>query len=203
MLYKTTRSLFKGIYQYKIVLVCPGSSLFRKNDNSLLDSLNNIKIGKQSYSHIKTENDLNFALSLAKELLTMQNLDIRVESPWISVYSNSLKDIMTLADIDRSNVKYICKPPIGKILETNTIIMPKIPYEYRVTLGKTIHENSAFVSWAQGNKKIKLTKSCIRELQKPYSWGGAHFYISGNNNLLMAKMHLGGCISKVERILHN
>jgi capsular polysaccharide biosynthesis protein len=51
------------------------------------------------------------------------------------------------------------------------------------------------------NKKCKLTKSCIRELEKQRSWGGSHFYITGNNNLLLAKMHLGGSISKIERII--
>jgi hypothetical protein len=38
-------------------------------------------------------------------------------------------------------------------------------------------------------------------LGKSRSWGGTHFYITGDNNLLMAKMHLAGAISKVERII--
>jgi hypothetical protein len=57
------------------------------------------------------------------------------------------------------------------------------------------------VAWAGTNSKLKLTKSCAKALLKPRSWGGSYFYITGDNNLLMAKMHLGGCISKVERII--
>ena len=74
-------------------------------------------------------------------------------------------------------------------------------YEFRVTMGKTVQPNIAFIEWADTNKKCKLTKSCIRDLEKQRSWGGTHFYITGDNNLLMAKMHLGGAIAKIERIV--
>jgi hypothetical protein len=46
-----------------------------------------------------------------------------------------------------------------------------------------------------------MTKSCKTALGKNKSWGGTHFYVSGENNLLMAKMHLGGSILKIERII--
>jgi hypothetical protein len=106
-----------------------------------------------------------------------------------------------LAKLDSTNVKYICVPPKNSSLTNNTVIMPKMNFDYRVTLGKTMQENTAFITWASTNKKCKLTKSCIRDLGKTRSWGGTHFYITGDNNLLMAKMHLGGSISKVERII--
>jgi hypothetical protein len=68
-------------------------------------------------------------------------------------------------------------------------------------MGSTKQEYSTFVEWAEKHPKIKLTKSCIRDLNKNRSWGGTHFYVTGDNNLLMAKMHLGGTISKVQRII--
>jgi hypothetical protein len=79
--------------------------------------------------------------------------------------------------------------------------MSKVNFDYKVTLGKTNQECSAFVQWAENNAKLKLTKSCKTELSKNKSWGGTFFYITGDNNLLMAKMHLGGSINKVERII--
>jgi len=33
------------------------------------------------------------------------------------------------------------------------------------------------------------------------SWGGTHFYITGEKNLLVARMMLGEGINKVEKIL--
>ena len=150
---------------------------------------------------IKTQDELTYAFKLANVLNSLTDLDVRVESPWISVYSNSKADIEALANIDHDKVKYISEPPENNVLATNTVIMPKMDYEFRVTLGKTIQEHSAFISWAENNKKLKLTKSCIKDLSKSRSWGGTHFYVTGENNLLMVKMHLGGSLAKVERII--
>jgi GTP cyclohydrolase III len=79
--------------------------------------------------------------------------------------------------------------------------MTNTNFDYKVTLGKTASENTAFIDWATASHKVRLTKSCMRDLKKIRSWGGTHFFISGDNNLLLAKMHLGGSISKVEKII--
>lgn len=209
MLYKTTRRLFKGTYQYKIVLVCGGAQMFRNGDmDETLDHLNKIDLvdvnnrnSSWRSSNIKTQDELDYAFQLQSALSKLKDIDIRVESPWVSIYSNSKKDINSLAKLDIDKVKYISEPPADTVLTNNTVIMPKMDYDYRVTLGKTTQEYSAFIEWASSNKKCKLTKSCIKDLLKTRTWGGKHFYISGDNNLLMAKMHLGGSIAKVERIV--
>lgn len=211
MLYKTTNRLFRGIYQYKVVLVVPGAGLFRGIDldyvYSQLKTINIVANNSRSPSHvfwkrsIKTQQDLDYSLALRSRLKKMSGFDIRVEAPIVSVYSNSETDIMALANIDPERVKYVSKPPTTANLEALTIIMPKMDYEYRVTLGKTNQEYSSFIQWANSNKKVKLTKSCIRDLTRDRSWGGTHFYISGDNNLLMAKVHLGSSINKIERIV--
>ena len=205
MLYKTTTKLFRGIYQYKIVLVCPDASYFRESVEGALAHLKKVDLNINRHatrsSFIKTQEQLDYALKLQSVLSKLSDIDVRVESPWISIYSNTKSDIDKIANIDTEQVKYISKPSSSTGLAAGTIIMPKMDYEYRVTLGKTIQEHDSFISWADSNKKVKLTKSCINALSKPRSWGGTHFYITGDNNLLMAKMHLGGSIAKVERII--
>jgi hypothetical protein len=208
MQYKTTRKLFKNKYQYKIVLTVKGAQLFRTGDmDTALDGLKQVTLAPQSISsnwrntYIKTQEDLDYAFKLQAAVAKMTDHEIRVESPWLTVYTNSKKDIKTLTDLDENNVKYISSPPTNSSLSQDTIIMPKMNYEYRVTLGKTTQEHSTFISWAENNAKLKLTKSCIRDLEKVRSWGGKYFYITGDNNLLMAKMHLGGSIAKIERIV--
>jgi hypothetical protein len=205
MQFKTTTQLFYRKYQYKIVVVCPGAQLFRNGLEQAFDQLTKINLestaSKWRTSHIKTQGDLDYAFKLHNVLSTMTDFDVRVESPWISIYGNNKKQIDKITKIDNDRVKYICVPPANVILDSNTIIMPKMNFEYRVTLGKTNQEHGAFIQWAETNKKLKLTKSCKKELSKPLSWGGTHFYITGDNNLLMTKMHLGGSISKVERII--
>jgi hypothetical protein len=209
MLFKTSNQLFKGAYQYKIVLVCVGASLFRGRDMvqtlSLLKQVDLTKTKNTSYIRynvsIKTQEDLDYALSLQKQLSKSTDYDIRVESPYISFYTNNKKDVDSLIKLDNSKVKYVCVPPSNTTLETGTIILPKIPFEYKVTLGKTTQNHSAFISWAESNSKVKVTKSCKKDLNRDHSWGGTYFYITGDNNLLLAKMHLGGSINKVERII--
>ena len=44
MQYKLTKKLFYGTYQYKIVLICAGASMFRSNDlDAVLENLKQVK----------------------------------------------------------------------------------------------------------------------------------------------------------------
>jgi hypothetical protein len=156
---------------------------------------------RHSFSYFINQEDKNYALELQSVLSNLTDTEVRVETPWISIYSNNKADIDLISKIDVSKVKYISQPSLSGSLTTNTVIMPKMNYDYRVTLGKTTQPNYSFIEWAENSPKCKLTKSCTRDLQRPRSWGGTHFYITGDNNLLLAKMHLGGSIAKVERIV--
>lgn len=196
-----------GTYQYKVVLVCAGAGYFRNNNlDYALDRLNEVdpaSIANQWYYGIKTQADLDYGFKLHKALSKIENYTIRVESPWLSFYSNSHKDVNTISKLDKSKVKYICVPPSVGSLDKNTVVMPKIDHDFKVTLAKTTQSHTSFVEWAEGNSKVKLTKRCIKDLNKDKSWGGAYFYITGDKNLMLAKLHLGSCIGKIERIVHS
>lgn len=207
MQFKQTKKLFYGKYQYKIVLVFSGAHLFRGAPSDVIaDRIKHVKLETDIYARkrwtIKTEEELKYAVKLEHALSNLENFELRVETPWVTIYTNNKKDVDKLSNLDKSRVKYICEPLKGTTLEENTVILPKIKYDYRVTLGKTSQEYSTFISWANTNSKIKLTKSCKTELLRNTSWGGSYFYITGDNNLLMAKMHLCGAISKVERVVN-
>jgi hypothetical protein len=208
MLTKTTKSLFKGTYQYKIVLVCSIAGAFRSGDmSSTLEQLKKTTVAQQSSGWTnhqtppKTQEQLDYAFKLQHQINKLKNIEVRVEFPYISVYTNLKSDIDRLIKVDKDKVKYISVPVDGNALVKDTVIMPKIPYEFRITLGKTIQNHSAFVEWAEKTPKLKLTKSCRRDLLKDRSWGGTHFYLTGDNILLMTKMHLGGSINKIERVV--
>lgn len=206
MQYKVTNKLFKGIYQYKVVLVVPGSSFFREGDfESTLKSIKKIGTSFDSViakrHSIKSTADLEYASKLSNLLKKLSDIDIRVESPFVSIYTNSKKDVDLLTDLDNARVKYVSKPPEHGPLVSGTVFLPKVNFDYRVTLAKTNNENTTFIEWAENNKKVKLTKSCIRDLKKDRSWGGTYFYVTGDNVLLMVKMHLGSAINKIERII--
>jgi len=204
MLTKITNRLFSNKYQYKVVLVCGGASYFRDKDfDQIRQRLADFNFEAHYYKNagIKNQEELDWTFKL---LVTLQNLtdySIRVEQPFISIYTNTKKDVDKLINLEPSKVKYISVPPSNNTLIENTIISSKIDFDYRITLGKTTREHSAFVNWASNNTKLRLTKSCIKELHKNRSWGGTYFYITGDNNLLMARMHLGEAINRVDRIV--
>ena len=208
MLIKKTNRLFNNKYQYKIVLVVAGAVYFRDRDivnvyhglEQIDLDQDNLKLRHRQNS-IKLKEDLDYALKLQHVLSTMKDYDIRVEIPWISIYANDKNDINRLINLDSDKVKYVCEPPTNQVLSKDTIILNKINHDYRITLGKTSQDHTAFIDWASTNKKLKLTKGCIKELSKPHSWGGTYFYVTGENNLLMAKMHLGDAINKIDRIV--
>lgn len=206
MKYKETRSLFLGTYQYKVVLVCPTASLLRGGDfDGALKALELWHPGDKNtwnwQSRIKTPADYEFAKSLTKDLKKLKDFEVRIEQPNVNVYTNNEKDVTFLEKKYSDSIKYISKPLKDNVLQEGVIVMPKMDYGYKITMGATRQEYTAFIDWAEANAKVKLTKSCIRDLSKSRSWGGTHFYITGDNNLLMAKMHLGSSISKVQRII--
>ena len=210
MLSKSTRSLFKGQYQYKIILVCPGARIFKDTTprqvqefiSQTQESISGkAKQGMPRYNKIKTQAELDYMVKLYALLGSLQNFDSRIEDPWISIYTNNLSDIDLLINLNKDKVKVLYQPDANVNLVVGTIVMPRINYDFRVTLGRTGQDQSAFVTWADSNKKIKMTKSTRTCLEKGRCWGGNHFYVTGDNNLLLAKMHLGGCIAKVERII--
>jgi len=202
MLTKETRRLFRGTYQYKAVLVCPAAGRFRgKNLSDTIEKITETGIGvsKNPYNKVKTQEDFNYCIRLAVAILKMSDFDIRVEGPFLSFYTNRRQDIDTLTKIDLERVKYVSVP--NGAIENNTIIMPKIDFDFKVTLGKSNKKQDSFVEWASANDKVKLTKGCKEQLLRPVSWGGSYFYVKGEKQLLMAKMMLGGSINKVETIV--
>jgi len=203
MLVKETRQLFKNTYQYKIVLVSSGAPLLR-NGNDLDETLKIIETydlnNNKTYIRFKSKDALDYCKSLVKCIKNLKDYEIRVESPLISFYTNNKSDLDQLAKLDESMVKYISVPPKDGIV-SGTVIMPKIDYEFKVTMGKTRQEHTDFILWAEKDTRVRLTKSCRRDLTKITSWGGTHFYINGEKNLLVARMMLGGSIGKVEKIV--
>ena len=196
MLTKIANRLFYDAYQYKIVLVCKLAQNFRKPK---LEKLLNSDTPPGPYT--KNIKDEIYAISLKNQLKGMSDYDVRVEYPWINIYSNCKTDIDNIANIDPGSVKCIFIPPVDTILSEGSVIMPNTPFDFRVTLGKIHQENSAFLDWAVNNSNIKLTNRCIQALSSNKSRAGSYFYVLGDRTLLMTKIHIGGAITRIERII--
>ncbi len=185
---KTTTKLFFNKYCYKIVIVARDSYIFRYQND---DGKYGVKENGKRYSYNQ---------KVMKYLDSLEDYEVRVESPLVSIYTNDKKDIDFIGNIDKTAVKYISVPNKNTNLQEGVIILPKVDFEFKVTVGSTKQNYEAFVNWAEGNSKARLTKSCKEDLLRNSSWGGTYFYITGEKNLLLAKMHLGSVINRVDRI---
>lgn len=211
MQYKQTKKLFYGTYQYKIVLVCAGAGWFRNKDwDHTAQMLAKVDLNKNSAQQptytrftgtsIRTKEDLDYALDLLKLLRKLEDIDLRVESPWISLYTNTEKNIAKITKLGEARIKYVSVPAKDTILEAGTVILPKVNFDYKITMGRTTQNYSTFIDWADTSSKLKLTKTCRKQLSSNASWGGSYFYVTGDKNLMLTKMHLGGTIAKIERV---
>ena len=99
-------------YSYKAVLVVPGAQWFRsKNFDLVEERLKDVNINiKNTTTRIRTPEDLTYSKKVCALLRSITDYEIRVETPFISVYTNNLRDIDKLCDIDSDRVKYISNP---------------------------------------------------------------------------------------------
>jgi|688.fasta_scaffold174818_2 hypothetical protein len=201
MLIKTTKKLYKGKYQYNIVLVCAFSVVFRGNDLNVtarkIDNEEKLVDTKWAW---KNPLEFAYAKELYNMLITMDDFSIRVESPTITCYTNNYSDIIALREIDISKVRRISVPMVT--LTEDSVYMPEIDYEFRVTIGGTKHQYLDFLEWADAIDKLRITNSCREMLSQRSSYGGGHFYVNGENMLLMCRMQLAGINLTVHRIVH-
>jgi hypothetical protein len=119
------------------------------------------------------------------------------------LYTNTEKNIDKVTKLDTARIKYVSVPAKDTVLESGTVILPKVDFDYKITMGRTMQNYTTFVDWADSSTKLKLTKTCRKQLSNNNSWGGSYFYVTGDKNLMLTKMHLGGTIAKIERVVKN
>lgn len=132
---------------------------------------------------------------------TEDEFELSVNYSFITIFTNIEKLINEIIKIDENRILSLSRVK-NQTIVADTIFLPRIPFDYKISLRRSSTNHSSFINWAKSNKNIKLTGSCIRELQKDRSYGGTYFYVKGDNNLLLAQMQLGEVIGKVEKIIN-
>jgi hypothetical protein len=139
-------------------------------------------------------------MQIYNKLTATDDYCTRVEFPAVTIYTNTYSDIIALRDIDTNKVRSISMPPAN--LTAGTVYMPTIDYEFRVTIGRTEKKYLDFLEWADAINKLRITNGCRDMLSQYSSYGGGHFYVTGENMLLMCRMQLAGIKLTVDRIVH-
>ncbi len=201
---KQTTKRFNNKYKYKIVLVAKAAGWFRGCDfEKVTEGLRSQSDANTSQWSIKlTADEQHYTLSLLTTFKKLTDYELRVESPFISFYTNTASNIEKIAKLDSERVKYVCLPADGteSMLDQGKIIVKNLDFEYKVTMGRTRQNFSNFVQWCEGKDKIRMPKRAIADLNKNNCWGGSHFYVKDEKTLTMVKMFVGGCIHSVESV---
>lgn len=197
---KETTRLFCQKYKYKIVLKTRAAGWFRGN------SLDNVKVqlaDPKIMGKMLSAIEQNYVLKLCLELKKLSDYILRVESPLISVYTNNLTIVERLAKVSHENVKYVSAPLSGSenLLEEKKIIVKRLDYLFKVTMGRTRQSYTDFLTWCEGKDKVRLPKRAKLQLAKEHSWGGYYFYVKDEKCLTMVKMFVGGDIQTVESVV--
>jgi hypothetical protein len=202
---KRTKKLFDNTYRFKVVILCIFAGYFR--GNAVHFAQQKLKEAKKTGSYPlwakkATLQDVEFGLTLCKELLKLENYSLRIESPIISFYTNNENDIKSIVNIDSDAVKYVSMPEHYQNMERDTVYVKKLDYGFKVTMGRTTQAQTNFIQWAGSNThKIRMPKRCLDDLAHNHSWGGGHFYVKDDKTLTMVKMFLGNSIARVDSVV--
>ena len=203
--YKETKKLYQGKYQHRIVLIGAGVHVFRGgNLDGAFKKLSALTVQSSDpnfyYSNaVKTQDDLNYLFDVYSTFSRMTDFTVRVETPWLSVYTNDEADIISLKLINKNRVKAIYKP---KINLSDGEVVSTLPYDYKVSIKAKQDTQHAFIEWAKQFDTIRLPNSCVDILTNGRNWHvESYFYVKGDKTLTMAQLHLGGVIKKIERIV--
>lgn len=203
---KHSQKLFNGIYRYKTVIICPAAAWFRGNNTDHVDHmLDQYALGrllKYQCLNIKNSADYLYSVEVLNLLKSFSDYELRIEQPLLSFYTNQLDSAVALANLDVQRTKYRCEPPDNIVIETGEIILKQIPYAYKVTVGKTKKNHSEFVEWSTQINKIKMTKTCKKNLCKDRSWGGFYFYVKDDATMMMVKMFIAADILRIDKVIN-
>ena len=192
--------LFQGKYKYKTVISSGVAGLFRGGN---LDRVTSALKNGDFYLKSATVAEKTFASKLLNLLKSLENWCIRVETPYISLYVDNLKSLESIVKLSNSRIKYIGipDPATESKLASKSVIVKKLDFDFKVTVGSTNQNYISFVNWCENNPKVRLPKRAAKDLSKDYSPGGGYFYVKDDKSLTMVKMFLGRTITKVETVV--
>jgi hypothetical protein len=202
---KHSQRLFENQFRYKAVVVCPGGHWFRGKNldyaQEMLDDWNTGNLQKNQWLKIKSYSDYQYCLSLLKILKKATDFHLRIEHPLLSFYSNDYSVVIAIANLDVTKTKYIAEPPVNINITQGEIILKRIDYDFKVTIGATRQNFANFVQWSENSKKVKMTKGCKKELRKDRSWGGSYFYVKDEQTLLLVRMFIGSEMARIDKVI--
>ena len=213
---RTTTKLFWGQYLYKLHINNGIGSIFRDKNLSyareVLDTLQQqYESGKplmlSSFSREIPVKELSFldARKLYKFLSRTNDYQLRIEGSSVAIYSNNREWLHTLKSaINKANWKEFWEPDPCSIslLTPNTILVDSNNgYEYKVTFGSNLSDNSGFANWAKSNtKQVKIGPILMESLETNGYVSDLYFYARDEKTLQLCSLMLSN-IRRVDKLV--
>lgn len=201
---KPTTKLFNDTYKYKVVVVTALAHWFKKefilNFTKKLKELT--ETSSSLWIQLKKEGGSAYAESVYDVLTSITNYNVRVEHPYLHIYTNNLSDIQTIVDLNESRVKFVFLPENEDLLSAGVVFSKRINFQYKITLGQSAQSYDSFVKWCKDNPKIRITKKTEKNLLRARSYDPGYFYVKDDKSMTMVKMFVGAIIRKVETIVN-
>lgn len=224
---KYSKKQFYNKFLYKLVMLVPAAHIIRdeiKEPQSNADI--NIRIAQYNkYSqtrrfygqYVKSsdkrrqladEKQINQYIKFVKH--RRDQLHLRYEMPWLSVYSNDLEMLKTLARMDRENIIGFYGPrdaDAHRAIERGEIITKRISdYDFKIFLKEmtdiSLEEKQSIISCLDNmGEVVKLTKHCRKSLENPFRWlAASYFYTRDDGVITMLNLIKPGIVQGIFKL---
>ena len=214
MLHYETQKLFYNKYFYKLVVRNSLANIFREKKFSfareVLDDLQyQFEKGEvlvRSNNYRKTPVELLEFLecqTLYKELLKNIDYRIRIEVPYLQIYTNDKQWLLELSQkVLKPEEFWQPDSAYVNFLKENVIIISKpTKFPYRVTLGD-IRVNPGFSLWIQRNHdKIKIGRGCKEAIDAHSYCANLYFYVRDEKVLELVKLMITPSIRRIDKLV--
>ena len=157
------------------------------------------------YSRPITVDEFQDTLNLYNYLTSQDynSYSLRVEQMNLNWYSNDEGQLDQLIYRFKKRIVSISKPTESQknLLEPNIILKPS-KYEFKVTVGATVDPNVAY--WFEKNSdKVKIGSTFLECIKQGQYVKGFYFYVKNEKVLNLAKIVLGGEITRIDKFVNN
>ena len=221
------KKLFFGQYLFKIKCYCPGArTIYSKNYDCLRKSIyQRLEMHEKSYNYggswyqlyskIKTDEfAFNVRLNQLQYFQMLQDFDnfsIRIEEPFISIYSNKEEDLYQIAKNcypDRLREIHLPESIAAQhvLLNNEIIVSQQSDFDYKVLLKPYKFDNQQTKEFFKNtlsniSVSVKLTKSTKNFISSPAMYyTGGHLYADNLHTVLLLQLAFPNLISSIFRV---
>ena len=211
VIFKSSKKQFYNKYLYKLVMLVPGAHIVQDNlKNPEPDTTIRARIAQYNKyrqaaryfnENYKNKNSSRFTLAQEDQITQYikfvshhrDKLLLRYEMPCLSVYSNDLKLLQTLAKEDKKHLISIHGPEndqAKQALARGEIITKRISeYNLKIFLKEltdiSVEEKQSIISCLDNmGDVVKLPKHCRKSLESQFRWMAASYFYTRDDGII-------------------